>query len=171
MNETESWICQCRKCHGVHDSADAVQYVWEFAFGACEVPVVVEVNVDDSGHVWCARVLWHGEPDEPQPLSLGHHYVVSFRPGSGASPSEGDLAVWDRWRVHPQAPRDWLIADGTTFRSVEAVHDALQHGSSIPAPSTIVGDWDGSADDRPWREKYRATWDETVRRNQAMRPA
>jgi hypothetical protein len=33
MSETEPWICQCRKCHGVHDSADAVQYVWEFSFG------------------------------------------------------------------------------------------------------------------------------------------
>jgi hypothetical protein len=76
--------------------------------------------------------------------------------------------MWDRWRGHSQVPRDWLIADGTTVQSVAAVFDALQQGSPMPAPSTIVGDWEGSPDDRPRREEYRSRWDETVRRNQAM---
>jgi hypothetical protein len=168
MNESEPWICQCRKCHGVHDARDAVQYVWEFSFGACDVPVVVELDVGDSGHVWCARVLWLGEPDEPRPLSLDHQYLVSYRPGSGATPTEGDLAIWERSRGHPQAPREWLIADGTSFRSVGEAFVALHRGSVVPPPATIVGDWDGLPDDRAWREEYRATWDETVRRNQAM---
>ena len=131
MNESEPWVCQCRKCHGVHDGRDAVQYVWEYSFGACDVPVVVELNVGDSGRVWCARVLWHGEPDEPRPLSNDVHYLVSYRPGSGATPTEGDFATWDRWRSHPRAPREWLIADGTGFRSVGEAFDALHHGSAL----------------------------------------
>jgi hypothetical protein len=168
MDELEPWICQCRRCHGVHDARDAVQYVWEYSFGACEVPVVVEVNVGDSGHVWCARVLWHGEPAELEALLGDTKYLVSCRPGSGALPTEGDLARWDRWRADARAPLDWLIADGTAFRSVGEAFEALRDGCRMPALSSIVGDWDPMEDERVRREGYRATWGETVRRNQAL---
>ncbi len=82
MNDPEPWVCRCRKCHGVHDAADAVQYVWEFSFGACDVPVVIGPHVRPSGHVFTAIPYWHGAPEVIQGFSRAELYVVSCRPGA-----------------------------------------------------------------------------------------
>ncbi len=166
MNETEPWVCHCRKCHGVHDAADAVQYVWEFSFGACEVPVVVGVHADPSGHVFTAWPYWHGEPEVAEGFSRTDLYVVSCRPGAGTAASEADLARWASWSSQAAPPRDWLIVDGTTLRSVAETSDALCRRDPPPPERDITGEWMDWPDEPAQRATIRANWSETVRQNQ-----
>jgi hypothetical protein len=168
----EAWICQCRRCNGVLNSADAVQYVWEWVFGACDVPVVVGVRALDTGRVFYANVYWHDEPDESGPFDEPE-YVVSVRPGRGTIPTEGDVARWVKWESRTTPPRDWLLADGLRFRSVRDCVEALRHRSPIPEEDTIAGDWDGPPTNETdeSRAEIRANWTETKRRNRRLRRA
>jgi len=168
MQNEEKWICQCRRCHGVHDAADAVQYVWEWALGSCDVPVVVGVNVGQDAQAFCAFTYWHDEPDEPLALG-GLEYMVSCRPGDGTRPTEGDVARWIRWMACEHPPRDWLLVDGLRFRSVRACVDALRERAPFPGEHTIAGEWDGPPDDDTWRAEIRADWPAIRARNQAFR--
>jgi len=167
MATETQWICQCRQCHGVHTGSDAVQYVWEFVFGDCGVPVVVGVNAGPDGHVGCAFPYWHGEPDEPYRIGDRGEFVVSCRPGIGTVPTEGDIARWIQWEGSALPPRDWLIADGAQFRSVRATADALRRRAPMPEEQNIAGDWDGPPTDLAHRDRIRMEWPETVRRNRA----
>src|SRR5659263_401343 len=103
MPMPDSWVCQCRRCRGVLNAADAVQYVWEFSLGSYGVPIVVGVNALADGFVRCASVYWHDEPDEPQAIEGTGEFIVSCRPGAGTAPTEGDIARWARWAAgaHP----------------------------------------------------------------------
>lgn len=166
MTDDEDWICQCRRCHGVHTGADAVQYVWEFALGSCDVPIVVGVNADDEGFVCCAFTYWHDEPGQPYPLGELGEFIVSCRPGAGTVPTEGDIARWVAWETSPLPPRDWLIVDARRFRSIAATIDALRTRSPMPEEQTIAGDWDGSGLDPAFRANVHETWTETKRRAQ-----
>jgi Arc/MetJ family transcription regulator len=168
--DEEPWVCQCRRCHGVHNGADAAQYVWEYALGSCGVPVVVGVNACENGFVTCAFVYWHDEPEVPHPIVKGGEFIVSCRPGSGTVPTEGDIARWMSWVAAEQAPRDWLIVDGLKARSVRAVVDALRARSPMPDEQDIAGDWDDALLDPQFREDVRARWTETKRRNQEFHP-
>lgn len=167
MTTEGKWVCRCRRCHGVHSAADAVQYVWEFALGSCGVPVVVGVEVGVDGVVRIAHPHWHGEPDRPHPISDLDEFIVSCRPGGGTAPSEGDIARWMQWESGSQPPRDWLIADGTRFRSVRMTVDALRTRAEMPDEQTIVGDWNGPLVDPEFRRRTLNDWPETVRRHQA----
>ena len=162
----EQWECQCRRCRGVFIAADAVQYVWEFSLGCCEVPVVVGVNATSDGFVTCALVYWHEEPDEAHPLGELDEFIVSCRPGQGTAPTEGDIARWIRWSDGDHPPRNWLIADGRRFRSVPDVVETLKMRAPMPDEEVIVGDW-WSLDlaEATSRGAIRANWAETKRRN------
>jgi hypothetical protein len=168
MRNEEKWVCQCRRCGGVHGSADAVQYVWEWALGSCGVPIVVGVDVNRDGYVVSTFTYWHDEPDVPQALGGGLLYMVSCRPGDGTRPTEGDVARWMRWTTCEDPPDDWLLVDGLRFRSVRSCVDALREREPLPDERTIVGDWDGVLDDPPWRSTIRADWPGTKARNQAF---
>jgi hypothetical protein len=169
MSNAEQWECQCRRCHGVFNAGDAVQYVWESSLGSCGVPIVVGVNVVDDGFVTCAQVYWHGEPDEPLALGEAGEFLVSFRPGEGTVPTEGDIERWVQWSKTRRPPRDWLIADGLRFRSVPDAVEALRKRTPMPDQQAIVGDWWGvDAKELTFRNKTRARWTETVRRNQRL---
>jgi hypothetical protein len=165
MPPESEWVCRCRRCNGVHTTSDVVQYVWEFALGSCDVPVVVAVDVGSDGVVLCAFVLWHGEPNEPQSVYGIDRYIVSCRPREGTVPTEGDIARWTQWARRPNHPIDWLIVDKTRFRSVANTADALRERRSTPAEQSIPGDWDGSPPDRSWRAQIRDEWTDTVRTN------
>jgi hypothetical protein len=167
MTTEGTWVCQCRRGHGVHSAADAVQYVWEFALGSCGVPVVVGVNVCIDGVVRCASPYWHGEPDQPSPIVESGEFIVSCRPGAGTMPTEGDVARWARWETGSQLPRDWLIVDETRFRSVRMTVDALRTRAEMPLEQTIAGDWDGTGLAPEFRRRMLHEWPEIVRRNQA----
>jgi hypothetical protein len=167
MTTEGKWVCQCRRCHGVHSAADAVQYVWEFTLGSCGVPIVVGVNVGDDGVVRCASPYWHGEPDQPHPVVESGEFIVSCRPGDGTVPTEGDVARWAQWEKGSQPARDWLIVDETRFRSVRMTVDALRTRVELPAEQTIAGDWDGSSLDPEFRVQVHRDWPETVHRNRA----
>jgi hypothetical protein len=167
MADDGAWKCQCRMCHGVHSAADAVQYVWEFALGACGVPTVVGVLVSDNGLVTCAFTYWHGEPTDRFGLSGCDEYLVSFRPDGGTIPTEGDVARWMDWESSPQPPCDWLLACGRRFRSVQATVDALRRREPLPGEETIAGDWDEALVNQEFRAAMAADWAETVRRNRA----
>jgi hypothetical protein len=81
MHKEEKWVCQCRRCRGVHGRAGAVRYGWEWAFGSCGVPVVVGVHVGRDAHAFRAFTYWHDVPDDV-PLAVGglqFHGVVSSR--------------------------------------------------------------------------------------------
>jgi hypothetical protein len=161
--------CQCRRCCGVFTAADAVQYVWESAFGSCAVPVVVGVHAVADGFVRCGLVYWHDEPDEPFVLPYLHQFIVSCRPGQGTSPMEGDIERCARWSSRDRCPSDWLLVDGTRFRSVREVSHTLRDRGPMPDEQTISGDWWGP-DDREGEERIaiRERWVETKRRNQAF---
>lgn len=169
MSNEEPWVCQCRRCCGVSTSADAVQYVWETAFGSCAVPVVVGVHVQDDGFVTCGWVYWHDEPDDPFVLPYLNQFIVSCRPGDDAKPTEGDIARWARWATQSERPSDWLLVDQVTFRSVRECAQALYDCSPMPEVQTIPGDWWGP-DDREEQERIaiRERWVETKRRNRAF---
>jgi hypothetical protein len=167
VTDDEAWICQCRQCHGVHTAADAVQYVWEFALGSCDVPIVVGVNADDEGFVCCAFTYWHDEPEQPFPLGDLGEFIVSCRPGAGTVPTEGDIARWVAWETSPLPPRDWLIVDDRRFRSIASTVDALRTRSAVPEEQTIAGDWDGRGLDPAFRANVHARWPETTRRARA----
>jgi hypothetical protein len=166
MQAEEQWVCQCRRCQGVHGSADAVQYVWEWALGSCGVPIVVGVNVGRDGHVFCPWTYWHDEPDEPVAI-CDLEYLVSYRPGEGTRPTEGDVARWVRWTACEYPPRDWLLVDGLRFRSVRGCVDALRERGPLPRERGIVGDWDGPPEDGSWRADIHADWPAIKARNQA----
>jgi hypothetical protein len=91
IDDDEDWVCRCRRCHGVHCSADAVQYVWEWVLGSVGVPIVVGVPVGTSGDVCCTRTYWHGEPAEPMDFGDEPGFMVSCRPGEATLPTEGDV--------------------------------------------------------------------------------
>ncbi len=170
MSNEEPWVCQCRRCCGVAIAADAVQYVWESAFGACAVPVVVGVHAQDDGFVTCGWVYWHDEPEDPFYLAHLHQFIVSCRPGEGTIPTEGDIARWARWATRDQCPTDWLLADRLAFRSVRDCAQALYDRSPMPGGQTISGDWWGPDDrEEEGRIAFRERWVETNRRNQAFR--
>ena len=40
MRNEVRWVCQCRRCCGVHGSADAVQYVWEWELVPGSLPAI-----------------------------------------------------------------------------------------------------------------------------------
>ena len=162
-----AWVCQCRRCCGVLTGADAVQYVWEFALGSCDVPTVVGVNADLSGFVCCAFTYWHGEPPQPYPIGDLGEFIVSCRPGAGTVATEGDIARWVSWETGPQPPRDWLVVDGTRFRSVSATVDALRRRLPMPDEHAIAGDWNGEPLDPAFRADVRENWIAIERRNQA----
>ncbi len=164
MDEDEDWVCQCRRCHGVHGSADAVQYVWEWSLGSCGVPTVVGVQVDPRGHVSCAFTYWCGEPDEPLEFGPVRNFMVSCRPGDGTVPTEGDVARWTQWISGAYPPVDWLLVDGVRFRSVRDVVEALCAREPMPGERTIVGDWCTGLD-ASWKAKTRAEWPGIVARN------
>jgi hypothetical protein len=167
MATGDEWVCQCRRCHGVHSAADAVQEVWESALGSCGVPVVVGVEVGADGVVLTAHPYWHGEPNRPDPISDLDEFIVSCRPDEGTMPTEGDIARWVQWEAGPHTPRDWLIVDGTHFRSVRMTVDALRTGAAMPDEQAIVGDWDGPLLDPEFRRRACRQWPDTVQRNQA----
>jgi hypothetical protein len=168
MDDDEPWICQCRRCHGVHDAGDAVQYVWEWAFGACAVPVVVGVLVDGHGHVPMAWTYWHDEPDVRFGVDLTDtEYLVSCRPGAGTFPTEGDVARWMGWLAAGCAPCDWLLVDELRFRSVAACVQALAAREAMPPEQTIAGEWAGPPEDDSWRDEIRRDWPEIRARNRA----
>jgi hypothetical protein len=147
----------------VRDGVDAVQYVWEFALGSCDVPIVVGVHVDSDGFVVTSPIYWNDEPDIPERIGDLDQYMVSVRPGGGTGPTEGDVARWVTWQSTRQAPRDWMIADGLRVRSVRDVVAALRAREPMPAARLIAGDWDGSGLDETLRAELRATWAETKR--------
>ena len=169
MSNAARWVCQCRRCRGVFDAGDAVQYVWESSFGCCEVPVVVGVNAHNDGFVVCAPIYWHGEPDEPLPLVETGEFIVSCRPGQGTAPTEGDIALWVHWSDVSCPPRNWLIADGLRFRSVPDVVQALRMCTPMPDEEVIIGDW-WSLDlaEATSRKALRANWPETTRNNKRL---
>lgn len=168
MTDSQPWVCHCRRCEGVLTAADAVQYVWEFTLGSCDIPVVVGVNAQADGFVTCAWIYWHDEPEEPHPICDLGEFMVSCRPGAGTIPTEADIARWVAWASAAHVPRDWLIVDSRRFRSVAAVADALRQRTPMPEERTIPGDWLGDPLDTTWRETIRAEWDETKSRNRAQ---
>lgn len=168
MTDEKPRVCQCRRCKGVLSAADAVQYVWEFALGSCEVPIVVGVNAGSDGWVVCAWTYWHDEPDDPHPIGELGEFMVSCRPGSGTVPTEADIARWASWASGPHPPRDWLLVDGRRYRSVPGVVEALQQREAMPSDRLISGDWFDDPFDRRWRESLRAQWAETKLRNRAQ---
>jgi hypothetical protein len=167
MRTERAWVCQCRRCHGVHSGRDAVQEVWESALGSCDVPIVVGVNVGLDGRVVCSSTYWHGEPEQPRPLVEFGEYIVSCRPGEGTVSTEGDIARWVSWEAGPHVPRDWLLVDRTRFRSVRATVDALRSRWPLPGTQIIAGDWDGPLLDPEFRARTFRDWPEAVRRNRA----
>jgi len=170
MSEQAPWVCQCRRCRGVFTAADAVQYVWESAFGSCALPLVVGVQALADGFVRCGLVYWHDEPDDLHPIGDLQEFVVSCRPAEGTIPTEGDISRWTRWADSDRPPRDWLVVDGLRFQSVREVAQTLHDCSPMPDPQTIPGDWWGP-DHREDEERIaiRERWVETKRRNQAFR--
>jgi len=127
----------------------------------------VGVNVNRAGRVICSLTYWHGEPEEPYPLVPAGEFVVSCRPGEGSVPSEGDIARWTQWTSGCHTPRDWLIVDGTRFRSVRATVDALRSRAVLPTEQVIAGDWDGPLLTPAFRQRTLSEWPETVRRARA----
>lgn len=158
MDKEEKWVCQCRRCNGVHNSADAVQYVWEWALGSCGVPTVVDVEVGSYGHAYCGFTYWHDEPDELLDFGDRLHYMVSCRPGAGTLPTEGDLARWIQWVDCGHPPVDWLLVDRLRFRSVRACVDALRERDNLAGEHTIAGDLAGPLEDDTWRTEIRTDW-------------
>ena len=166
MDDAENWVCQCRRCHGVHNSGDAVQYVWEWALGSCGVPIVNGVHLGCNNHVSIAWTYWHDEPDEP--VSWGSpYYMVSWRPDNGTLPTECDVARWVQWTRCEEPPLDWLLVDGLRFCSVRACVDALRERQRIPGESAIVGDWCELSDSETWRAETHANWRDIKARNRA----
>lgn len=112
-------------------------------------------------------VEWHDEPDRWDPFCDLDEYPVSFRPGHGAIPTEGDVARWMRWQ-RDASPIDWLIADGTQFRSMRAVAQALTRHAPMPATQTILGDWNPPGRSfLATRDAIRRDWAATKARNAA----
>ncbi|MEX0664918.1 MAG: hypothetical protein WD598_09135 [Acidimicrobiia bacterium] len=168
MPKEGSRVCQCRRCRGVFNGAHAVQYVWESVFGSCAVPVVAGVYALTDGFVRAGWVYWRDEPDGPFPLADLHAFVVSCRPGRGTIPSEGDIGRWHGWVASGIPPRDWLLVDGLTFRSVSQVAHALRDRSRMPCEQIIPGDWWGAdAKEHAERRAIREQWTQTKQRNRA----
>ena len=118
----------------------------------------------------CASTYWEGDPEECHPIGQLGEFMVSCRPGEGTTPTEGDIARWFRWQAGPRPPRDWVIVDGTVYRSVAATIAALRNRTPMPGEQAIAGDSFPPLDD-DFRERVRRDWEETRRRNAArLRP-
>jgi hypothetical protein len=148
-----------------------VQEAFEWALGAMGVPVVVSVcqwRDHTDGHVFINWVHWNDEPDVYDLFPDALIRVVSFRPGSRTVPTEGDVACWMRWQEQGSPPDDWLLADGTRFRSVRDVVRALLDRAPMSEEQTILGEWwEPSARRAARREEIRRDWAETKARTAA----
>jgi hypothetical protein len=136
------------------------------------VPVVVSVcqfRGDPDGHVFCHWIHWNDEPDVYDLFADSLLRVVSFRPGAGTAPTEGDIARWIRWQQQPSAPDDWLIADGTRLRSVAETICALRERAPMPEEDEILGEWwEPSSRRIAQRDEIRRDWPRIKERNAAM---
>src|SRR5262249_20224029 len=124
------------------------------------------VHVGCDAHVSIAWTYWHDEPDVPFSFG-GPYYMVSWRPGAGTVPTEGDIARWVLWTRCDEPPLDWLLVDGLHFRSVRACVDALHERQPVPAEQMIGGDWCELSEAETWRTDTRASWREIKARNKA----
>ena len=138
------WVCQCRRCLGVRNTMDAVQYAYELWLDDPQTPMIIGfAALFQTGRSSLTVPFLAGEPDALGLPGL-RVWVFSFRPGSTAVPTEGDIARWDRWDRTEGNFVDWIIIDGDLWTSVANVGVALRERRPVPGPRRYSKYW--------WRE-------------------
>ena len=141
---TDDWVCQCRRCHGVHTTADAVQYAYELWMDLPQRALVAAFAFfGEDGRTSLSVPFLDGEPDVVG-ITGGRVWAFSFRPRRGAVPTEGDIARWERWHSDVTNLVDWIVVDGDRWASIAGTVAALLDRRPVPRPETFSNYW--------WRE-------------------